>query len=325
MVLCVSQIYTSEQTQRTGAGAGAVIEVTDGWYAMDAFLDDALTHFVHKRRIQPGFKLAVACAVLRRGRYGSGSGSGSGLGIGSGIGTGATRATGGGYDGGEWGGLQGGGVDPLELLGSRAKGEMGTGPGMGPYLSLGVNSVRLARWDARLGFVKGVQRQHGGMGAGGMVRGLRGAEEREPSLGIPLCTVVPGGGTVSAVKVRVMRRNPVLYVEHVDYVEHGGGSSSIIGATVKRGNTRGSSGGEDGGLEVGREGGRAVSLGSLASVRTLCEAEEEGVRAKHEEELQHLAEAAMAKVNKEVGTLAPSYCHGNKRICEGECTCCNSD
>ncbi|CAM9847552.1 unnamed protein product, partial [Choristocarpus tenellus] len=183
MVLCVSRVYKQDEVKSlkpgngagdgpsaagTGLGGTIIIEVTDGWYALDACLDDALSHFVRRGRIAPGVKLAVSGAILEA--WGPTVAVGA---IDSSISNTTTAGVGGG--GGKGVGV---GVDPLDLLKKRASGELG--PGMGPCLRLGVNSTRPARWDAMMGF-------------GTWTRaGTAGSLEGMPLLGVPLCSVVPG-------------------------------------------------------------------------------------------------------------------------------------
>ncbi|CAM9862520.1 unnamed protein product, partial [Ectocarpus sp. 8 AP-2014] len=69
MVLCVSRVYTREELGSREGDAAAIVEVTDGWYPIDAALDGALAHFLRrgKGKIAPGTKLAIANAALEAG------------------------------------------------------------------------------------------------------------------------------------------------------------------------------------------------------------------------------------------------------------------
>ncbi|CAM9846292.1 unnamed protein product, partial [Sphacelaria rigidula] len=207
-------------------------QVTDGWYSVEASLDDALAHFLRRNKaatstsgakIAPGTKLAISNATLEPGCPSS-----------------STAAAGGGTSG----------VDPLELLRRREGGH--APPGSWPRLRLSVNSTRCARWDAPLGFVRGSHRVGGGEGRakrrgqegsggadGGVKSGLAPLE-------VPMCTLVPGGGLVTATRVIVLRRYPTLFVSG-DFGGKGGDGS----------------------------GGGGVAESSKARRRVLSEAEEE--------------------------------------------------
>lgn len=144
--------------------------MTDGWYPVDASLDDALAHFLRRGNIVPGTKLAVTNATLEPG-------------------TTTTTPTSNSTSGG--GGNGGVGIDPLELLQRRKAGELP--PGGGPRLRLVVNSTRRARWDAHLGLFWPRTRSSGKDGAkmgGERQDAVEGGEKS--ALEIPLCTVVPG-------------------------------------------------------------------------------------------------------------------------------------
>ena len=136
-----------------------MVKVTDGWYPVEASLDEVLAHFLRRGQIVPGTKLAVSNAALDPGvnipSPDDGRGSGSG-------GSGGT------------------GVDPLDLLRRRDAGELP--PGAAPRLRLTVNSTRRARWDSRLGFFPPRLATHSLAGRG---LGLSALE-------VPLCTVVAG-------------------------------------------------------------------------------------------------------------------------------------
>lgn len=152
----------------------SILKVTDGWYPVDASLDDALAHFLRRGNIVPGTKLAVSNATLEPG-----------------ITTTTTTAASSSTTGGG-GGNGGVGIDPLELLQRRDAGELP--PGAGPRLRLVVNSTRRARWDGHLGFFWPRTRSSGkgGVKGSGEKQDTEEREEEKSALEIPLCTVVPG-------------------------------------------------------------------------------------------------------------------------------------
>ncbi|CAN0456704.1 unnamed protein product, partial [Laminaria digitata] len=249
MVLCVSRVYDPEDLGARRGAAAAVVEVTDGWYPVDASLDEALAHFLRRGKIVPGTKLSLSNASLEAGGGTSTSTSG-------GDGSGGVA-----------------GADPLELLRRRSAGELP--PGAGPRLRLVVNSTRRARWDARLGFFR--PKRSGGGGGGASCAGSLEAGGEKSALEVPLCTVVPGGGIVTATRVLILRRYPAVYI-----------SESFSG------NGDGSRGGGEGG------GGSGGGAGGGAPRRVLSEAEEEGERGLHQARLQRAIEAAASGMEEEV-------------------------
>ncbi|KAL7461726.1 hypothetical protein ACHAXS_002141, partial [Conticribra weissflogii] len=66
-------------------------------------------------------------------------------------------------------------------------------------LKINSNNTRLARWDARLGFVSPKYNHH--LGGTFLVKSLR--------------DVIPDGGTIPAIDLLVCRKYPTLYLEHV--------------------------------------------------------------------------------------------------------------
>lgn len=156
-------------------------KVTDGWYPVDASLDEALAHFVRKGTIVPGTKLAICNAAVE-------SGAGFRTAAAARHSTPATKPLGDGTsipDGGSGGSGGGVGIDPLELLRRRSAGDLP--PGAGPRLRLVVNSTRRARWASRLGFFRARPN-----GRGPPTEDPRAAQEEKSPLEVPLCTVVPG-------------------------------------------------------------------------------------------------------------------------------------
>eukprot|EP00903_Cladosiphon_okamuranus_P021110 g19393.t1 len=256
MVLCVSRVFTPEEVGARRGGAAAIVEVTDGWYPMEASLDGALAHFLQKgNKIAPGTKLAVSNASLEAGAGPVVPASSNGK---------DAPATSNASDASS-------AMDPLEFLRRRDAGEFP--PGAGPRLRLVVNSCRRARWDARLGFFWPLQRV-GHMGDAGGAGGAATGEERS-ALEVPLCTVVPGGGLVSATRVLVLRRYPTLYLS-------GGGGGDVGGGL--------GAGGGSGGVGAG-EGSRR---------RVLAEAEEEGERGLHMARMQRFMEKEASRIEEEV-------------------------
>jgi hypothetical protein len=199
MVLCVSQIHVEDGAAAAAAAAAASqaslgkegeeekgeeegevgasstpappppppllrVELTDGWYCIDALLDASLSGLVRKGRVCVGGKLAVCGAVLQ--------------------------------------GLGGGGVDPLEVRGQAVEAR--------PHLRLVVNSTRLARWDARLGFQVRPCKHMGGV------------------MSVPVSGLVAGGGAVPAVEVVVLRRYPTMYMERRMHTEGERVSSRVL-------------------------------------------------------------------------------------------------
>ena len=135
-----------------------MVKVTDGWYPVEASLDEVLAHFLRRGQIVPGTKLAVSNAALDPGVSIPNPDDGRGSGSGGSGGSGGT------------------GVDPLDLLRRRDAGELP--PGAAPRLRLTVNSTRRARWDSRLGFFPPRLATGRGLGLS--------------ALEVPLCTVVAG-------------------------------------------------------------------------------------------------------------------------------------
>ena len=163
MILCVSYILPPSTSKKghanenqpisSQASPESKIELTDGWYGVQAVLDSKLRDLVECGRIVVGTKLLVCNAVLK------------------------------GADDG---------IDPLDDKFTSVKSNSIAG------LALLANSTRLAKWDAKLGFVppSKLQRQNRGVL---LVRSLS--------------DVVLGGGNISMVDLIVCRVYPVLYLE----------------------------------------------------------------------------------------------------------------
>ena len=60
MILCVADIKTcGSETAQT-----KVMELTDGWYSIDAPCDAAMTRMIENNKVFVGVKLAISCAEL---------------------------------------------------------------------------------------------------------------------------------------------------------------------------------------------------------------------------------------------------------------------
>jgi hypothetical protein len=55
MILCVAEIRS------TGP---AILELTDGWYSIEAHCDTAMQQLIEKNKIFAGLKLVISCAEL---------------------------------------------------------------------------------------------------------------------------------------------------------------------------------------------------------------------------------------------------------------------
>ena len=183
MILCVSyvlpplkpkkQIFdNNNDNSNPSTDSGVVyecrIELTDGWYGVQAVLDSKLRDLVMSGRIAVGTKLLVSNAVLK-----------------------------GAEDG----------VDPLDEAYTSTKSNAVTG------LCLFVNSTRLAKWDAKLGFVPRSKRQE---------------ENRGNLLVTSLSDVVLGGGSIPLMDLIVCRVYPRLYLEKTAKSAGGNGHPPII-------------------------------------------------------------------------------------------------
>ena len=60
MILCVANIRNYE----TEKGQSNVLELTDGWYSIDAPCDAAMAWMIEKRKVFVGVKLAISSAQL---------------------------------------------------------------------------------------------------------------------------------------------------------------------------------------------------------------------------------------------------------------------
>ena len=60
MILCVADIRTRESDK----GSTQVMELTDGWYSIDAPCDIAMTRMIENGKVFVGIKLAISGAEL---------------------------------------------------------------------------------------------------------------------------------------------------------------------------------------------------------------------------------------------------------------------
>ena len=65
MFLCVSRLVEIESSPNNRKPALAMVELTDGWYAVLAHLDEKLSEKVMEGDIKVGTKLAVSNAILK--------------------------------------------------------------------------------------------------------------------------------------------------------------------------------------------------------------------------------------------------------------------
>jgi breast cancer 2 susceptibility protein len=149
IILCVAQVVQHTE----GASPTWTVELTDGWYSVQASLDAPLTSFVQDGRIKVGRKLLVSNANLL------------------------------GFDEG---------VDPLDANYDAMNRESS------PVLCLCANATRMARWDAKLGFVRPNQEL---LASDGLLRVQK------------VSDVIPSGGRVPLIDVLVVRRYPLMYRE----------------------------------------------------------------------------------------------------------------
>jgi hypothetical protein len=76
MILCVCQVFGSGESKGEDGNESEKdsprykLELTDGWYSLQAVLDDPLSGFVHSGRIRVGTKLMISSAVLAGGADG---------------------------------------------------------------------------------------------------------------------------------------------------------------------------------------------------------------------------------------------------------------
>eukprot|EP00980_Cylindrotheca_fusiformis_P020762 scaffold7755_cov104-Cylindrotheca_fusiformis.AAC.7 len=159
MILAVSRILApqAEDERSRNVEDGIVssplkLELTDGWYSIQATVDNKLMGFVHDGVIKSGTKLLISGAKLH------------------------------GADDG---------IDPLD------ESYQPSDPSCQIALSICANSTRLAKWNAKLGFVNpnSTSTPHGLL----LVK--------------KISDVLPGGGEVPVIRVRVLRRYPMLYLE----------------------------------------------------------------------------------------------------------------
>ena len=157
MILAVARVLSSKQSARarpcnSESTAHGRIELTDGWYSIQAILDSKLSEFVHRGLIKVGSKLLISNAQL----------------------IGAEE-----------------GLDPLDECYNPS--DLGCKVG----LRLTANASRLAKWDARLGFVKLPLP----VAPNGML------------LVKNISDIIPGGGNIPIMQLVVSRRYPLLYYE----------------------------------------------------------------------------------------------------------------
>jgi breast cancer 2 susceptibility protein len=175
MILCVSQLITegplaaTEEDTAGSTGAQYKIELTDGWYSIQAVLDSKLCEFLRSGRVRVGTKLLISNAQL----------------------VGADD-----------------GVDPLDEDYDPASRQCQIG------LRLSANATRLAKWNAKLGFVR------------------PSTMSRRSSHGLLLVRrvsdILPGGGNIPCLQVTIVKRYPKLFYEKSGDSSGPGGSSSIL-------------------------------------------------------------------------------------------------
>mmetsp|Transcript_5932 Transcript_5932/g.14051 ORF Transcript_5932/g.14051 Transcript_5932/m.14051 type:complete len:1134 (-) Transcript_5932:1638-5039(-) len=161
VILAVSQIRLPNESNLTLSGHSTAdndeiasqirIELTDGWYPIQAKLDGALVRFVRDGVIAIGSKLLVTNARLH-----------------------------GAEDG----------IEPLEGCQDPCT------PQCAVFLELHANSTRLAKWNAKLGFVRSKK-----------------ATFKGRLLVKKLSDVILGGGDIPSICIFVLRRYPLLYYE----------------------------------------------------------------------------------------------------------------
>jgi hypothetical protein len=111
------------------------------------------------------------------------------------------------------------------------------------HLRVSINGVRRARWDARLGFVK------------------------LPFLSVPLHSICPDGGVVSAVEVVVLRAGPVRYAD-VSGGQHANGDVASI-STMDGGDTMAQFGESESAVDVPLQKHVLSSAGTTISAHAL--------------------------------------------------------
>ena len=159
MILAISKVV-SVMTSRSGAlkeSSGEDVfsyklELTDGWYAIQATVDDILSTFIKEGLLKIGTKLLVSNAQLQ-----------------------------GAEDG----------IDPLD------DNYLPFNQSCGVSLRICANSTRLAKWNAKLGFVK--------PNCFLAPRGLLLIKK--------VSDVIPNGGDIPLLRFTVLRRYPLLYLE----------------------------------------------------------------------------------------------------------------
>jgi breast cancer 2 susceptibility protein len=161
MVLAVSQIlpFPGAQVENTNTSDGEMItanqfklELTDGWYAIQAAVDDRLIEFIQDGLIKAGTKLLISNAKLQ-----------------------------GAEDG----------IEPLD------ESYHPSDPSYQIGLKICANSTRLAKWNAKLGFLdpNTSKTPHGLL----LVK--------------KVSDIIPGGGEIPITRLFVVRRYPLLYLE----------------------------------------------------------------------------------------------------------------
>jgi breast cancer 2 susceptibility protein len=152
VILCVAQIKQSEASVPESS-TPLTLELTDGWYSVEARLDTCLREMVRSGKIQPGTKIMTCDAKLE--------------------------------------GLEEG-LDPLDTNYCPIGGSNGCS------LLLAANGTRLAKWNAKLGFVAPTKKTDA---QGGKVLTRR------------ISDIIPGGGNVPLIDLVVSRRYPKLFLE----------------------------------------------------------------------------------------------------------------
>jgi breast cancer 2 susceptibility protein len=175
MILCVSQIITEDPSANTeedtasSTGAQYKIELTDGWYSIQAVLDSKLSEFLRSGRVRVGTKLLISNAQL----------------------VGADD-----------------GIDPLDEDYDPASRQCQIG------LRLSANATRLAKWNAKLGFVRPSKT---------CCRSSQGL-----LLVRRVSDILPGGGNIPCLKVMIAKCYPKLFYEKSGDSSSSGGSSSVL-------------------------------------------------------------------------------------------------